>query len=179
MPVATSDRARAVDAVDVLNDFIGDFITGVMVLREYRKQHYEGKLQVELMIPIQKMCLSHLVLSFAKFEEFWQHYHDLVPQEHRDPCKNIRKSMRVRKISEFRNRCVGHIWDNGKQRPLAHSEVMSALAAIMEPDLVAFLDWINSPSANTYPLTVVSVVEAIRNALLAIYDIQPHEFIDR
>lgn len=37
-----TDRARAIDAVDVLNDFIGDFVTGTMVLREYSKQHNEN-----------------------------------------------------------------------------------------------------------------------------------------
>lgn len=177
--MTTSDRARAVDAADVLNDFIGDFITGVMVLHEYSKQHREGKLQLVQMIPIQKMCLSHLVLALAKFEEFWKHYHDLIPQEHRDACKSILKAMRTRKVSEFRNRCVGHIWDKGKQRPLAHSEVMTALEAIAVPDFAAFLSWINNPKANTYPLTVVSIVETVRDALVSAHSIQPEEFVDR
>ena len=177
--MATSDRGRAVDAADVLNDFIGDFITGVMVLREYSKQHQEGKLQLELMIPIQKMCLSYLVLAFAKYAEFWKHYHDLVPQEHHNACKTILKSMQIRKITEFRNRCIGHIWDNGKQRPLAHSEVMSALATITAPDFAAFLNWINNPKANTYPSTVVSVVETVRDSLMLAHGIQPHEIVDR
>src|SRR5450759_3858364 len=106
--MATTDRARAVDAVDVLNDFVGDFITGGMVLREYAKHHHEGTLPLELMVPIQKMCLSYVVLAFAKFEEFWKHYHDLVPDEHRDGCKSILKALRVRKVTDFRNRCVGH-----------------------------------------------------------------------
>ncbi len=75
--MGATDRDRAVDVVDVLNDFIGDFITGGMVLRGYSRQHQEGKLPLMVMIPVQKMCVSHLVLAFAKFEEFWTHYHDL------------------------------------------------------------------------------------------------------
>ena len=31
-----SERELAIDAADILNDFIGDLITGVMVFREYR-----------------------------------------------------------------------------------------------------------------------------------------------
>ena len=125
------------------------------------------------------MCLSYLVLAFAKFEEFWGHYHNLVPQEHRDACKSIVKTLRARKVAEFRNRCVGHIWDSEKQRPLAHSEVMSALAAIAVPNFAEFLNWINNPKANTYSSTVVSVVEAVRNALVLAYGIQPHEIVNR
>ena len=119
------------------------------------------------------------MLAFEKYEEFWKHYHDLVPQEHRDACKAILNSIRVRKVAEFRNRCVGHIWDKGKQRPLAQSEVLSALATIVVPDFAAFLNWINNPKANTYPSTVVSVVEAVRDALVLVYSIQPQEIVSR
>ena len=175
----TSDRSRAVDAVDVLNDLIGDFVTGVMVLHEYSKQHRENKLRLELMVPIQKMCLSHLVLAFAKFEEFWKHYHDLVPTEHRDACKSILKSISNRKISEFRNRCVGHIWDKVNQRPLAHSEVMSALAGITAPDFAAFLNWVNNPVAKLPPASVASIVESVRDSLMLAYSIHPQEIVNR
>ena len=173
------DRARAIDAADVLNDFIGDFITGVMVFREYSKELQEGRIKLEMMVPIQKMCLSSLVLAFAKFEEFWKHYHDVVPKEHRDACKSILKAIQVRKITEFRNRCVGHIWDNAKQRPLAHSEVMRALEVMAVPNFAAFLDWINNPKANTYPSTVVSIVEAVRDAIVAGHGIRPEEIVNR
>ena len=175
----TSDRERAVDAVDVLNDFIGDFITGGNVLREYAKQHHEGKLALVAMIPIQKMCISYLVLAFAKFEEFWKHYHDLVPDEHHNACKTILKTLRARKVTDFRKRCVGHIWDRKHQRPLAHSEVLNALNVIATPNLGEFLGWINNPKANVYPSTVVSVVEAVRDAVMLTHRIQPDEIVDR
>ena len=35
--MSTSDRARAVNAADILNDFVGDYITGVIVLHEYSR----------------------------------------------------------------------------------------------------------------------------------------------
>ncbi len=37
-------RNKASDAVDLLNDFIGDLITGTNVLREYMKEQREGRL---------------------------------------------------------------------------------------------------------------------------------------
>ncbi len=175
----TSERERAVDAVDVLNDFIGDFITGGNVLSEYAKQHHEKKLALIVMIPIQKMCISYLVLAFAKFEEFWKHYHDLVPNEHHKACKTILKTLRDRKVTDFRNRCVGHIWDRKRQRPLTHSEVLNALKVIAAPNLGEFLRWINNPNANVYPSTVVSVVEAIRDAVMLTHSIRPNEIVGR
>jgi hypothetical protein len=32
--MSAPERAIAVDAVDTLNDFVGDFVSGVMLLRE-------------------------------------------------------------------------------------------------------------------------------------------------
>lgn len=174
-----TDRARAIDAADVLNDFIGDFITGVMVFHDYSNQLQQGKLQMVQMVPIQKMCLSNVVLGFAKFEEFWRHYHDIVPEEHRAACKAILKEIRTRKIGDFRNHCVGHIWDNEKKRPLMLSEVMSALEVLAAPNFKAFLDWVNNPRANVYPTTVVSVIEAVRDSISAQHKIHPDEIFKR
>lgn len=177
MPAIT--RERALDAADVLNDFIGDFITGVMVFREYEVHAQAGKVPLDMMVGIQKMCLSHLVLAFAKFEEFWVHYHDVVPFAHRDACNVIRKAIRDRRITKFRNQCVGHIWSNDAQRPLRHSEVMQALQAIVKPDFGTFLQWINNPKANTYPSTVVTVMESVRDAIVAEHSIRPEEIVNR
>ena len=150
-----------------------------MVLREYSKQHNEKKLPLELMIPTQKMCISYLVLAFAKFEEFWEYYHDVVPLESRSACKAVLKIMRVRKITELRNRTVGHILDKKTKRPLKHSEVMSAIAAIATPDLATFLDWVNNPAINAGTSTVVSTIEATRDSIAFKHDIQPGEIIGR
>src|SRR5260370_36490612 len=107
-----SDRDRAVDAVAVLNDFVGDFVAGSMILREYAQRHLDGAFRRDQMIAVSNLCLSHLILTFAKFEEFWSHYNDLVPKEQHGACKSIMKFTQGRKITNFRNRYVGHIWDD-------------------------------------------------------------------
>ena len=179
MPRPGELRARAIDAADVLNDFLGDFVTGVMVFREYSAELQRGKLIAMQMVPIQKMCISNIVLAFAKFEEFWQHYSDVVPVRHRDACKQILKEIRERKITDFRNHCVGHIWNKQARRPLAHSEVRAALDFMVKQDFSAFLKWINEPGGNTYPTTIVSVIETVRDAICAEHKITPEEMIDR
>jgi len=179
MPHPGDLRARAADAADVLNDFLGDFVTGVMVFREYSAHLQQGKLLWMQMVPIQKMCISNIVLAFAKFEEFWQHYSDVVPAEHRDACKQILKEVRERKITDFRNHCVGHIWNKQQRRPLAHSEVIAALEVMVKQNFPAFLKWVNDPHGNDYPKTVVSVIETVRDAICQQHQISPEELVGR
>jgi len=107
------------------------------------------------------------------------HYHDVVPIEHRDACKSILKAIRNRKITEFRNQVVGHIWNTSERRPLRHSEVMQALESMAAQDFGAFLDWINNPKTNTYPSTAVSIVEAVRDAIVSLHGIRPEEIVNR
>ena len=62
-------RDNAVHAVDTLNDLVGDFVGGVMLLREWRIQFEVGRVPELLMVDVQKICLSHLVLGLCKFVE--------------------------------------------------------------------------------------------------------------
>ncbi len=79
--MADSSRDKAIDAVDILNDLIGDLSVGTRVLMDCRARRRE--FTVEQMSAVQKMCLSHLVLGFAKLLEFWKRYHDTVPDNYR------------------------------------------------------------------------------------------------
>ena len=63
------NRTNAIDAADLLNDLVGDIITGVMVFREYNQQYRSGNIPLIMMSPIQKMCLSHIMLSLTKWVE--------------------------------------------------------------------------------------------------------------
>ena len=170
---------RACDAVDTLTDFIGDLIAGVMVLREYMLAREKGCLEDLTMITIRKMCLSHVVLTLCKFDEFWQHYKDLVPLQHRVAGKNILKTMKEKKVKDIRDKWVGHIWDKAQRRPLIHSEIIERFDVLVNGDLSAFLDWINNPKNNTYPSTVLSVVEAIRDSIMETHGISLNEIVDR
>jgi hypothetical protein len=177
--VNQTDRQLAIDAADLLNDFIGDIVTGVMAYREYDQQHRSGRLPLNLMIPIQKMCLSHLTLTLSKWLEVHEKYHAIFPTETVAVCRELNKTIRQRGIPDFRNKCIGHIWDKKVGRPLVQSEIMARLDKIVAGDLPAFLKWLNDPKGNTYPETVVSIVEKIRDDLVAQHGIRPDEIIDR
>lgn len=173
------NRERTIDAVAVLNDFIGDFITPERAFQDFAGRLKHGEFPVESFVPLQRMCISHIALAFAKLEEFWEHYHDLVPGECRDDLKAVLKEMRSRGITEFRNRCAGHIWDKKAKRPLKHSEVLDAIERMANGDFPAFLKWVNDPANNDYPRTVVSVIEMVRNKIAAQHSILPEEVVGR
>jgi hypothetical protein len=172
-------RNKAIDAVDLLNDFIGDLITGANVLREYMKEQREGRLDVRLMVPIQRMCLSHLILTLNKWCEFYEKYSQLVADEHREAVKGLNRELKDKKVKEFRHKCIGHIWDKEHRRPLIHSEIMTRLENITGGSLPCFLSWINNPQNNTSPNTVVSIVETVRDSISARYQITEAEVIGR
>ncbi len=173
------DRDTAIDAVDVLNDFIGDLIAGTNVFVDYRQRLKNGEFREEQMSAVQKMCFSHLVLSFCKLLEFWERYHRLVPENYREDLKTLNAQIRRRGAKDFRNKVAGHIWDKKLQRPLRHSEIMSKLNGLIGKHADDFLYWINNPENNTYPKTIVSVVETIRDAIVREHAIAPAEIIKR
>lgn len=172
-------RDRAIDAVDVLCDFIPDFVTATNVYREYDAQHRSGKLPPALMVGVQRMCFSHLVLGCYKLIEFYKRFHDILPAEHHDNVKRLVNEFNRRGIVDFRNKVVGHIWDKGNDRPLRLSEIMHRLKIITNNNMHNFLDWINRPKGNTYLANVVAVVETLRDALIAQHGITPDEVLGR
>jgi hypothetical protein len=89
------------------------------------------------------------------------------------------REIKQKGMVEFRNKCVGHIWDTNLHRPLIHSEIMTRLNRLTGGNLAGFLDWINNPMANTFPSTVVSIIETVRDALMSQHGITQDEIINR
>ena len=172
-------REKAVHAADTLNDFVGDLVSGTMLFREWDTQFKAGRVPEILVVNIQKICISHLILGLCKYLEFYERFHQVVPSTHRKACKALVREINRKGVIDFRNKCVGHIWDTERQRPLIHSEIMTRLGRLTDGDMSGFLDWINHPKRNEFPSTVISVVETVRDALMSDYSITPDEFIHR
>ncbi len=172
-------REKALDAIDLLNDLIVDFVTGTTVLTDYNKKYRTGAITIDQMSGVQKMCLSHIVLGLSKLHEFWERYHDIVPEQHRSDLKTLNKSLVQKGVTKFRNKVAGHIWDKKLMRIRRHSEIMNDLETLTDGNAHEFLAWVNNPKANSYPNTVVSIILAIRNSLVEMYTITPNEVIGR
>jgi hypothetical protein len=173
------NRDTAVDAVDVLNDLLADLVAGTNIFIEYRQRLKSGTFQLGQMVAVQKMCLSHLALAFCKLLEFWEHYQRVVPDIHRGDLKRLNTEIRKRGAKNFRNKVAGHIWDKKLQRPLRHSEIMAQLEGFIGKRADDFLCWVNNPNDNSYPNSIVSVVETIRDAIANEHAIQQSEIIER
>lgn len=174
-----TSRSTAIEAIDVLNYLIADFVAGTYVFIDYRQRFKSGILNIEQLSAVQRMCFSHLALSFCKLLEFWDHYHQLVPPIHHEDLKKLNARIRKKGVKNFRNKVAGHILDTKSHRPLQHSEIMLLLDGLIGKHADDFLYWINNPLDNTYPNTVVSIVETIRNTIAHKYVITPDEIIEK
>ena len=163
----------------MLSDLIIDLIAGVMVYREfeasYKKRHPTDGIEVS----VNRLCLFHLILNLCKVIEFWKRYKSLVPNDLKEQFKSLVKTLEGKKVTEFRNKYIGHIWDDELKRPLVHSEVIRKIENLCEGDPESFLNWINNPKANSFPTTVISVIETTRDTLMDEYQISNVETIDR
>lgn len=177
--MCSSDREKAINAVDLLNDFVGDFITGTMSLAQYHAEQNSGAITAEQLVGINKMCLSHLILGLTKWAEFYKKFHDLIPSELKDEAKQIIETIESRKVVEFRNKCVGHIWDKDTNRPLVNSEIMARIETITNKDIRSFLRWLNNPDPAEFRNSVAGISEAIRDKIAAAHGITPREVIQR
>ena len=179
MRVNLTDRKRAVEAVDILNDFIGDCIVSVNVFQDYWKDLKDDASRQSMLIAIHRLCMSYLLLTLDKWLEFYDRYQSLIPPDIHGIYKKLTKELRSRKIEDFRNTCVGHVWNKKKKRPLYNSEIDTALNLITKGDIAKFLKWVNDPSNNIFPNTVVSVVETLKDRLSKEYGIGYAEIINR
>jgi hypothetical protein len=179
MKMCTTDKTRATNAVDLLNDFVGDFVTGTMSLARFHAEHNSGSITAEQLAGINKMCLSHLILGLTKWAEFYDKFHDLIPSEFKDTAKTIKKTIENRKVIEFRHKCVGHIWDKDTNRPLVNSEIMTRLETITNNDIKGFLRWLNNPDTTEYPKSVAGVCESIRDKIALEHGVMPSDVLQR
>jgi hypothetical protein len=172
-------RQKAVDAADILNDFIGDLVGGTGLLRLWNTEFKAPRVPEDTMVNVQKICVSHLVLTLCKFVEFHTRFHEVIPSEHRKRCKALLAKISEKRAKQFRDKCIGHIWDNDQERPLSHSEIRRGIDQLTGGDMLGFLNWISAENADGVPSTVVSFVETLRDALMSEYSISHAEFIGR
>src|ERR1700731_2809347 len=98
-----------------------------MLFHEWDAQFHEGRVNENLMVTVQKICLSHLVLGLYKFHEFYRRFRAVIPPEYRDKCKGLVREIEQKGVIDFRKKYVAHIWDKDNQRPLVHPEIMDRL----------------------------------------------------
>jgi hypothetical protein len=164
-------RARAVEAVRILNQFIGDFTVGTRGLEIYELPRIAAHVSPRIRKGLNRMAISYLVISLAKWEEFSRRYRAILPDDSIDACRSLRKKVIDRGIVDFRNKVVGHIVDDDTKGALTYSEIDQRLDRVLNGSLEDFLVWINNPAENTFPNSVVAITEHVRDRLQDRYGI--------
>lgn len=172
-------KINPTDAANILNDLIGDLVAGTNIFMDYHKRYVLNEFQIEQMAAVQRMCFSYLALSLCKLMDFWKHYNSLVPDPYRDDLKRLNTIIEKRGVRDFRNKIAGHILDEKLKRPLLNSEINVQIEKLIGNDVDGFIYWINNPIDNTYPNTIVSIVEIIRDAITKKYALSPSKIINR
>lgn len=164
-------NTQAKQALDVLNEFIYDLITGsrsieIFESKVFRKPNDSAPHTARI-----RMCYSHLFLTLAKWREFYEHFQSLIPSDCHSECKALYKEVKNRGILKFRHSRTGHIWDKDQNRPWTTEETNAYFNSLLSNDANAFLKWIHDPGNNKFPNTVVSILEKTRDRIQQEYSL--------
>jgi hypothetical protein len=170
-----SKRQNAIHAFHILNYFVGDLVAASQVRRLFRSPGITRKVKLDTVACVNRLSLGYLFLTLDKWAEFYDRFHDVIPDDCRSVCKSLCKEIRRRRIKEFRNTFVGHIWDKKRGRALTGMEIEAAADAIVEGDQDSFSAWCNNHERNQYPGTVVSIMEHTRERIREEFDLTDDE----
>lgn len=174
-----ADKNSIIDAIYVLNDILDHLLAGTMVFNSYQIKFESGQFSQPGIVAVQKMCVSHLILGLSKLVEFWEYYHNLVPDELRPDIKSTVSKLQSRDLKHFRNTVVAHVLDKKLNRTRTQIEVIEQLNRISDNNPKAFLAWINNPYGNVYPKNLASVVETLRDSLIEKNSVTATEVFNR
>jgi hypothetical protein len=160
-----SSRERAIEAFWLLNDFIGDLITGTRAFEYFDTAKFKAGATDQILQNYNKMVYRFIFSTLAKWIEFYDHYRMVIPPEQQMICKQLRNELVTRGVKDFRNKVVGHIWSTKQNRPLFPSEIENLEKRITGGDGSTFLKWINDPGNNRFGTTIVGTSEAVRDEL--------------
>lgn len=156
---------RRQEAVAILKMLILDIMVGLRSLDLFSKLDDTYSLSENMRVGLSRMSTTHLVLALTKWMEFYEQYKDLLPNETALTAKALYKKLKSRGVRDFRNKVVGHIWDEEAERPLSADAMQQRLAGVIGTSEEAFNRWIYDPNATDAKQHVIGLTEEIRNAL--------------
>jgi hypothetical protein len=170
-------RQRAIEAFWILNDFVGDLICATKAFEYFDTPKFKAGATEQVLRIYNKMADSFLFVTLAKWIEFYDRYHVLIPSDIRSACEELRNELDKRGVREFRNKVVGHLWSKKHRRPLLPSEIDDLDRRITKGDAKAFQRWINDLDNNRLGTTVVGTSEAVRDAIRKRWSLSEQELL--
>jgi hypothetical protein len=173
-------QLNPIDAVQIIDSLAADLTVAVEVWRETR-WHLWPKGSEKTEIVVDRVLVSSVILSLAKYLEFYRMYQSIFPSqsEAATHAEKIHDGLSASSIQKFRDKYVGHIWDRAEKGPLRESEVQNILKEVMGDDRAAFIEWVHNESGNQFPESVVSVLAKLRDELTKSHGINPDDIYSR
>ena len=159
------DAAKRSEVTEIANTLVLDLMIGLRSLDIFNAIHKTQPLSANMRVGLGRLSTTHLILALAKWQEFYKRYKGVIPHGLSSAAKNAYKELERRGIREFRNKVVGHIWDDELNRPLLAEEIQRRLAKVLEPDEETFHRWIYDPVAADKGDHLVGLTEKIRDEL--------------
>src|SRR5712691_8931926 len=162
---------KAREAFRLANDLMMDLIAGSQAYAIFQRGFDQGPNQPpeHLRVAVNRLCLFHAIVSLTKWTELYDRYKDVIPPDVRDAAKGLRKEIEQRGIVEFRNKVVGHIWDDDQGRALTNDEVEERLTRLTRSDVRGFLEWVNNTGSEDNTGTAAGVIEAVRERIREVH----------
>lgn len=164
------NKLQAIEAYQLLNNFVGDLIAGTRTLELYQLTKIKKIANETTQLFVKRMCISHLIITISKWNEFYDKYKSIIPKDVIDKAKNLKKDINKRKLINFRNTVAGHIWDKKLNRPLTPNEIDNRLQQVFITNQKDFINWINDHK-NNKNVSIVSVCELLRKKIQEEYNL--------
>jgi hypothetical protein len=166
---------KAIEAYGILNAILGDLVVGTRTIDHLYYPLLYLPRDESYKIAITRLCVFHIIITLNKYIEFYKHYNRVIPDDIRNSCKDLMKILEEKQIQKFRNKVVGHIWDDDTNAPITNREHDTYMQKIYGETFDSFLLWINNPNNNVFPNTVVSIVETAKKRIAEEYNINDYE----
>lgn len=118
MKSPNDQRKHAIEAYEILNEFIGDLVAGTRTIELYDLPAVRLVMTPDYQIATTRLCIFHIIITLFKWIEFYDRYKSIIPKDVREESLHLRESLLVRGVRDFRNKVVWHIWDKTSNRPL-------------------------------------------------------------
>ena len=106
--------------------------------------------------------MNSVILALCKWLEFYKEYAQVLPDNKHEENKELNKKLEKLKITEFRNKFIGHIKNKSTGRPLSIEEACNYYQNITNDNRDDFLLWLNNPSSSD---DVMGLWESTRNLM--------------
>lgn len=159
-------RRDAADAARILNYVYADLLAGWEAFHIFDKDDLRREYLPEMMRSLRRMSLAWMVLSLARWTEFYERYMRLIPPDCSESCKALKREVDRIDLKRFRNVMVGHIFDKKTGMPLTTEAMRSELERVLGSPVEGFLHWIKRLDGGNELGGVATVIRITRDRII-------------